>query len=102
MTGITLSVTFASRALAPSETLLMNGKLLGYSQVNTTARYAHLAKDKVHDSAPRVAESLAADPFGNDRGPDSMQYSMTSTRMDCKRHLFTPTENQSLTTNSRK
>ena len=55
--------SFASRALALGESLPMIGKLLGHSQVETTARYAHLARDTVHESAARVAESLAADLF---------------------------------------
>ena len=52
---------YASRALALGESLPMIGRLLGHTQVETTARYAHLAKDSVHDSAVRVAESIAAD-----------------------------------------
>ncbi len=55
--------SFASRALALGESLPMIGKLLGHSQVETTARYAHLARDTVHESAARVAESLAIDLF---------------------------------------
>ena len=56
--------SFASRALALGESLPMIGKLLGHSQVETTARYAHLARDTVHESAARIAESLATDLFG--------------------------------------
>ena len=37
--------SFASRALALGEGLPMIGKLLGHTQVQTTARYAHLAQD---------------------------------------------------------
>ena len=58
--------SFASRALALGESLPMIGKLLGHSQVETTARYAHLARDSVHESAARVTESLAADVLGED------------------------------------
>ena len=58
--------SFASRALALGESLPMIGKLLGHSQVETTARYAHLARDTVHESAARVAESLATDLFEGD------------------------------------
>ena len=50
--------SFASRALALGESLPMIGKLLGHTQVQTTARYAHLAREAVHDAATRVAESL--------------------------------------------
>ena len=39
--------SFASRALALGESLPMIGKLLGHTQVQTTARYAHLARDSV-------------------------------------------------------
>ena len=39
----------------------MIGKLLGHSKVQTTARYAHLARDSVKAAAERVSDSLAAD-----------------------------------------
>ena len=57
--------SFASRALALGESLPMIGKLLGHSQIETTARYAHLARDSIHDSAARIADSLAADILGD-------------------------------------
>ena len=53
--------TFASRALALGETLPVIGKLLGHSDIETTARYAHLARDSVHEAAERIADSIAAD-----------------------------------------
>ena len=53
--------SFASRALAMGESLTMIGKLLRHRQVQTTARYAHLARESVKTSAARVAESIAAD-----------------------------------------
>ena len=43
----------------------MIGKLLGHNQVETTARYAHLARDSIHESAARIADSLAADILGD-------------------------------------
>ena len=52
---------FASRALALGESLSIFGKLLGHRKVQTTARFAHLARDSVKASAARVAESLKAD-----------------------------------------
>ena len=52
---------FASRALALGESLPMIGKLLGHTQVETTARYAHLARDSMQASAARVAASIGAD-----------------------------------------
>ena len=53
--------SFASRALALGESLPAIAKLLGHSQVQTTARYAHLARDSVRASAARVAASIAED-----------------------------------------
>ena len=53
--------SFASRALALGETLPVIGKLLGHSDVETTARYAHLARDSIHEAAERIADSIAAD-----------------------------------------
>jgi integrase len=56
--------TFASGGIAAGEGLPMIGKLLGHTQVQTTARYAHLASDPVKRAADKIAgaiaESLAA------------------------------------------
>ena len=52
--------SFASRALALGESLPTIGRLLGHSQVQTTARYAHLARDSVHEAARRVSDRIAA------------------------------------------
>ena len=38
----------------------------GKSKVQTTARYAHLARDSVKASASRIAESIGADILGKD------------------------------------
>ena len=53
--------SFASRALALGESLPMIGKLLGHTKIQTTARYAHLARDSVKESAARVAASIGLD-----------------------------------------
>ncbi len=53
--------SFASRALALGEGLPVIGKLLGHARIETTARYAHLARDSVRASAERVAVSIAGD-----------------------------------------
>ena len=53
--------SFASRALALGEGLSMIGELLGHRKVQTTARYAHLARDSVRASTAKVAESIGAD-----------------------------------------
>lgn len=58
--------SYASRALALGESLAMIGKLLGHSQIKTTARYAHLERDSVRESAERVAASIADDVLGDD------------------------------------
>ena len=36
----------------------MIGKLLGHTQVQTTARYAHLANESVKASSSRVGDSI--------------------------------------------
>lgn len=51
--------TFASTAVATGQGLPMIGKLLGHTQVQTTARYAHLAADPVKEAANQVSESIA-------------------------------------------
>ena len=53
--------SFASRALALGEDLTMIGKLLGHRKIQTTARYAHLARDSVKEAAGLVAASIAKD-----------------------------------------
>ena len=39
----------------------MIGKLLGHSDIQTTARYAHLAQDSIHETAEPIAQSISAD-----------------------------------------
>ena len=53
--------SFASGTLALGEGLPMIGKLLGHTQVQTTARYAHLARDTVKASAARIGDSIDND-----------------------------------------
>ena len=36
-------------------------KLLGHGDIETTARYAHLARASIHDAAERISGSIAAD-----------------------------------------
>ena len=50
--------TFASTAVASGQGLPMIGKLLGHTQVQTTARYAHLAAEPVRIAADAVAQNL--------------------------------------------
>jgi integrase len=51
--------TFASTAVANGQGLPMIGKLLGHTQVQTTARYAHLAVEPVREAADQVAARIA-------------------------------------------
>ena len=60
--------SWASRALAFGESLPMIRRLLGHSQVETTARYAHLARDSVYDAAARIANSIVADLLSSEAG----------------------------------
>jgi integrase len=50
--------SYASRALALGEGLPMIGKLLGHTQVQTTARYAHLATQPVKAAAARISDGI--------------------------------------------
>ena len=65
--------SFASRALALGESLTMIGKLLGHTQVQTTARYAHLARDSIQTAAARITGSIG----GNLLGGDEMKRALT-------------------------
>jgi integrase len=51
--------TFASTAVAVGQGLPMIGKLLGHTEVQTTARYAHLAVDPFQTAADAVSRQLA-------------------------------------------
>ena len=51
--------SFASGGLLVGEGLPMIGKLLGHTQVQTTARYAHLANDPLKAAANRIANRIA-------------------------------------------
>ena len=50
--------SFASRALALGESLTMIGKLLNHRTVQTTARYAHLARESVKRQLPASRRAL--------------------------------------------
>ena len=65
--------SYASRALALGESLPVIAKLLGHAQIQTTARYTHLARDAVKDAAARVAGGIGEDilPTGRPDRPRS-------------------------------
>ena len=58
--------SFISRALALGESLTTIGKLLGHTQVKTTARYAHLARDSIQNVAARITGSIGGNLVGID------------------------------------
>ena len=51
--------SFASDALQLGQDLTMIGRLLGHTQVQTTARYAHLKTDPIRTAADKVSEMIA-------------------------------------------
>lgn len=50
--------TFASMAVSGGESLFMVGKMLGHTQPQTTARYAHLARAPLQAATSRVTAQL--------------------------------------------
>jgi integrase len=51
--------SFASYAVSQGMSLPMIGKLLGHTQVQTTARYAHLMSDPIKQAAGQVSGNIA-------------------------------------------
>ncbi|GAB5387833.1 MAG: site-specific integrase [Alphaproteobacteria bacterium] len=51
--------TFASIAVSAGNGLPIIGKLLGHTQVQTTARYAHLASDPLRNAANQISRFIA-------------------------------------------
>jgi integrase len=51
--------TFASIAASGGESLMIIGRLLGHTQVQTTERYAHLAPNPLRKSADRIADEIS-------------------------------------------
>lgn len=52
--------TYASVAAGQGKSLTMIGKLLGHTQVQTTARYAHLARGTVKEAANDISALIAS------------------------------------------
>ena len=81
--------SYASGALALGEGLPMIGKLLGHTQVQTTARYAHLANDPVKTAAGRVSDTIGAAMLGKPKKPkrSTKDRALSSTKkLDPTRH----------------
>ena len=53
--------SFASRALAVGLALPMIGRLLGHTDIGSTARYAHLSREAEKVAVARVGDSIEAD-----------------------------------------
>ena len=51
----------------------MIGKLLGHTQVQTTARYAHLANNPVKSAAGRVSDTIGVAMLGKGKKPKSAE-----------------------------
>ncbi|MAT03529.1 MAG: integrase [Acidimicrobiaceae bacterium] len=51
--------SFASDALQLGQDLTMIGRLLGHTQIQTTARYAHLKTDPIRAAADQVSDAIA-------------------------------------------
>ena len=65
---------FASRALALGESLSMIGELLGHNKIDTTARYAQLARDSTKASSARVADSIVNDILNGKRDETAARF----------------------------
>ena len=60
--------SFASRALALGLALPMIGRLLGHTDIGSTARYAHLSRDAEKIAVARVGDSIEADVLRAESG----------------------------------
>jgi integrase len=74
--------TFASGGLLVGEGLAMIGKLLGHTQVQTTARYAHLAADPVKQAATRISDRLALALLGTLDEPSARKAQQSGTAIE--------------------
>ena len=63
--------SFASRTPALGESPTMIGKLLGHTQVQTTARYAHLVRDSIQNAASRITHGIGGDLLGGTKAQPS-------------------------------
>ncbi len=74
--------SFASGALFLGEGLPMIGRLLGHTQVQTTARYAHLALDPVRNAAEKVSDFIAKQAAGSSHSSDARRNRFRITRQN--------------------
>ena len=64
------------------EGLAMIGKLLGHTQVQTTARYAHLASDPVKQAATKISDRLASALLGTVDEPSAKKAKQSRASID--------------------
>jgi hypothetical protein len=64
------------------EGLAMIGKLLGHTQVQTTARYAHLAADPVKQAATKISDRLALALLGTLDEPSARKAQQSGTAIE--------------------
>jgi integrase len=74
--------TFASGGLLVGEGLAMIGKLLGHTQIQTTARYAHLASDPAKQAATKISDRLALALLGALDKPSTGKAKQSGTSID--------------------
>ncbi len=74
--------TFASGGLLVGEGLAMIGKLLGHTQVQTTARYAHLASAPAKQAATKISDRLALVLLGPVDEPSAKKVKQSSLWID--------------------
>jgi hypothetical protein len=60
----------------------MIGKLLGHTQVQTTARYAHLASHPIKQAATRISDRLALSLLGPVDKPSAEKAMQSSRSID--------------------
>jgi integrase len=79
--------TFASGGLAAGEGLSMIGKLLGHTQIQTTARYAHLASDPMKAAANKISNRLASALYGLNDGSALKEVTSEQSATSAARHV---------------
>jgi hypothetical protein len=82
MYAFTISATHSRPVDCSSAWLAMIGTLLGHTQVQTTARYAHLASDPVKQTATKISDRLALALLGAVAEASANKARQSSTSID--------------------
>ena len=72
--------SFPSRALALGERLSMIGKLLGHNKIDTTARYAPIARDSITASPTASGRTFSTGRRGRPSPPEACRHSSATRR----------------------